>query len=172
MYIPVIELTPEHASWQALVSHLHVCAQAKWVLDEGGRPKEEHLYFLGLRIGEGVAGSLTLKKQEIVIPHTAWAGDRDRLVKDKDDHPLYETFVQSFFVEEYHRQQGHGAALQLTALEKTRALGCYQMRSWSSLDKDANYRLKLKLGFGFHPEVQGTPSGLAVSGGYFVRAVQ
>jgi hypothetical protein len=61
--------------------------------------------------------------------------------------------------------------LQLAALEKTRELGCFQMRSWSSLDKPANYQLKLSLGFGFHPEVQDTASGLKVSGGYFVRTV-
>ncbi|MGD2028216.1 MAG: GNAT family N-acetyltransferase [Anaerolineales bacterium] len=170
--MPVIELTPGRAGWQGLVDHLNACGQAKWVLDEDGNPKEECLYFLGVQVSETIAGSLTLKKQEIVIPHTEWADDYDRLMKGKGGLPLYETFVQTFFIDEDHRRRGHGEALQLAALEKTRALGCYQMRSWSSLDKDANYHLKLKLGFGFHPEVQVTSSGLAVSGGYFVRAVQ
>lgn len=40
------------------------------------------------------------------------------------------------------------------ALELTCALGACQMRSWSSLDKTANYALKLSLGFAAHPAVQ------------------
>jgi GNAT superfamily N-acetyltransferase len=70
-----------------------------------------------------------------------------------------------------HRRKGIGRALQEEALVITKELGCIQMRSWSSLDAMANYQLKLNLGFGFHPEIQETPSGLRVSGGYFVKRV-
>ncbi|MEJ2758757.1 MAG: GNAT family N-acetyltransferase [Anaerolineales bacterium] len=112
-----------------------------------------------------------LRAPQCLIPPTEWAGDRDRTLRDADGKPLYETLVETFFVDSPHRRRGHGRDLQLAALEKTRELGCFQMRSWSSLDKPANYQLKLSLGFGFHPEVQDTASGLKVSGGYFVRTV-
>lgn len=167
----VIELTPQDPRWQAFVDHLNACGQAKWVLEEDGSPKQDELYFLGVWLEEQVIGNLTLIKRPIVIPPSEWAGERDRVLRDDSSQPVTETFVQTFFVEVAHRKQGHGAALQRAALNKTRELGCYQMRSWSSLDKNANYRLKFKLGFGFHPEIQVAASGLAVSGGYFIRVV-
>ena len=45
------------------------------------------------------------------------------------------------------------------------------MRSWSSLDKPANYALKLSLGFAMHPSVHDAASGYQVSGVYFVKRV-
>jgi hypothetical protein len=79
--------------------------------------------------------------------------------------------VQTFHVNETNRRSGLGERLQQHALTVTRDLGCYQMRSWSSLDRDANYLLKLKLGFAAHPAVYKTESGLEVSGIYFVKKV-
>jgi len=118
-----------------------------------------------------VVADLTLIKRPIEIPPSEWAGERDRILRDASGQPLYETFVQTFRVNEEHRRKGYGRALQLEALRLTKELGCIQMRSWSSLDKPANYALKLSLGFGFHPEIQETSSGLKVSGGYYVKRV-
>jgi GNAT superfamily N-acetyltransferase len=160
-----------HSLWSALVLHLKACDQARWVLTDTGEPKEENLTFLGVVIEEEVVANLTLKKQQITIPPTEWAGDRDCRLLDEFGRPLYETFVQTFFVDEAHRRKGYGRALQQEALRQTALLGCIQMRSWSSLDKFANYRLKLNLGFGFHPEIQETANGLKVSGGYFIKRV-
>jgi len=165
-------LTPVHPLWSAMVAHLRACDQARWVLDDDDLPKEADLVFLGVTDGEKVIGSLTLKKQTITMPASEWAGERDRRLFGPDGEPLYETFVQTFFVDEDHRRKGYGLALQQQALQVTAQLGCIQMRSWSSLDKPANYQLKLKLGFAFHPEIQETPSGLRVSGGYFVKRVR
>jgi len=122
-------------------------------------------------VEDQVVADLTLLKCPIEVPSSEWAGDRDRLLRDESGQPLYETFVQTFHVAEEHRRKGYGRALQLEALQVTKELGCIQMRSWSSLDKPANYQLKLSLGFGFHPEIQQTASGLKVSGGYFVKRV-
>lgn len=167
---PVAQFTPEHARWNALVAQLRACDQARWVLDDD-LPKEQGLVFLGVANGEDVIANLTLKKQAITMPASEWAGERDRRLLGVDGEPLYETFVQTFFVDEDQRRKGYGLALQQEALEVSAQLGCIQMRSWSSLDKPANYQLKLKLGFAFHPEIQETPSGLRVSGGYFVKRV-
>jgi GNAT superfamily N-acetyltransferase len=169
--IEIKQLAPDEADWQSLVDCLRVGGDAHWVLDEYGQPKTDDLVFLAGLVDGQVVGQLVLRRQPIMIPATEWAAERDRLLRDPDGEPLYETLVQTFRVVEAHRRQGVGRAMQLRALDLTKALGCIQMRSWSSLDKPANYHLKLSLGFGFHPEVQETPSSLKVSGGYFVKRV-
>ena len=167
----IIRLTPDRPEWPAFVAHLEACNDAQWVLDESGLPLEDNLvFFAALEDGEAV-GSLSLIRQEITIPETEWAGDRDRVLRDEHQNPLFEILVQTFRVNEAHRRRGYGRALQEAALSYAKESGCMQMRSWSSLDKKANYALKLSLGFGFHPEVQLTAAGLRVSGGYFVKPV-
>lgn len=80
--------------------------------------------------------------------------------------------ISGLAVEETWRCQGIGAALQLAALAWSRELGCAQLRSWSSLDKQANYALKLRLGFSFCPGVHIVQhSGERISGGWFVKQV-
>ena len=70
-----------------------------------------------------------------------------------DTYPpgLVEGFVWTFEVEESRRRRGLGRALQLAAVEECRRRGLYQLRSWSSLDRPANYALKIGLGFAVHP---------------------
>ena len=165
-------LEPDHPHWQALAAHLAAHGDASWVLDDEGLPKNERLVFLGAQVDEQIVGSLTLLKQPIEIPATEWAGDRDLCLRDADGSQLYELFVQTFSVDEAYRRRGIGRALQEEALRQARILGCYQVRSWSSLDKIANYPLKLGLRFAFHPAIYQTDSGLKVSGGYFIRVVQ
>jgi GNAT superfamily N-acetyltransferase len=167
----IIRLEPKDPLWQPLTAHLKASGDARWVLNEENLPIEDSLLFLAAIIDEQVVGSLTLKKQAILIPASDWAGERDRSLRGPNDEPLDELFVQTFTVEEEQRRKGIGRALQQAGLLHTKLLGCYQMRSWSSLDKKENYQLKLSLGFGFHPAIQETTSGLKVSGGYFVRVV-
>lgn len=167
----ILELTPAHPRWTDYCTHLNTCGHGQWVLDENNQPKHENLVFLAALEEKEIIGSLTLIRQQITIPATEWAEERDRVLRDANNAPLYETFVGTFYVNPDNRRQGYGRDLQLAALQKTRKLGYFQMRSWSSLDKPANYQLKLSLGFGFHPEVQETASGQRVSGGYFIRTV-
>ncbi len=165
------QLTPQDVEWAAYCAHLRACNHAQWVLDDNNQPKDEAMIFIGGMVDGEVVGSLTLIVQPITVPETEWVGDRERTIPGPDGNPLTETLVETFYVDRDHRRHGIGQALQEKALEITAAQGCCQMRSWSSLDKPANYQLKLKLGFGFHPEVQVTASGLKVSGGYFVKRV-
>lgn len=167
----IIRLEPKDHFWQQLTTHLKASGDARWVLDDNNLPLESNLLFLAAILNQQVVGSLTLKKQAILIPASDWAGERDRSLRNPNNKPLDELFVQTFTVEEDHRQKGIGRALQKAGLRHTELMGCYQMRSWSSLDKNENYQLKLSLGFGFHPAVQETSSGIKVSGGYFVRVV-
>jgi GNAT superfamily N-acetyltransferase len=169
--VRVTQFSPDLPGWQAYVTHLNNCNQAQWVLDADDLPKSDDLVFLGVQDGAVVVASLTLKVQPIVIPATEWAGGVETTLKDAAGEVLNETFVQTFHVDEAYRRRGIGEKLQREGLAYTKKLGCYQMRSWSSLNRDANYRLKLKLGFAAHPEVQQTESGLKVSGIYFSKVV-
>ncbi len=167
----VLRVDSEHPLWQSLVNHLSSTGDKRWVLTENGLPANENLVFLGGLIDDQIVGNLTLKKQPIIIPASEWAGDRDLQLRDTEGEPVYEMFVQTFSVEEAYQRKGIGRSLQEEGLRQTKLLDCYQMRSWSSLDKSSNYQLKLGLGFGFHPAIFETDSGLKVSGGYFIRGV-
>lgn len=85
---------------------------------------------------------------------------------------LIEGFVQTFDVEEPYRRRGVGSRLQLAALEECRNRGAHQLRSWSSLDRPANYALKIALGFAAHPGHSYLPAhDRWVRGTYFVKPV-
>ncbi|NLX09846.1 MAG: GNAT family N-acetyltransferase [Chloroflexi bacterium] len=162
----------EHPQWVAYVAHLVRVDAARWVLDdvESGEPKTGCLY-LGALEGEQVIGHIALFDQPIIIPATAWSGNVATPLTGPDGVQLRETFVQSFAVDEAYREQGVGRELQLAALAMTADLGCIQMRSWSSLDKRANFALKLSLGFAVHPAITETASGEKVCGAYFIKTV-
>ena len=47
----------------------------------------------------------------------------------------------------------------------------HTLRRWSSLDRPANYALKLSMGFVLHPAIHDAAAGYPVSGVYFVKRV-
>ncbi len=166
----ILSLTPDHDLWLACFAHLERTDMLRWVVDERGLLRER-LHLLGAVEAGQIVGHLSLKRQPILVPATIGSGGVETPVAGPDGAPLEELFVYTFAVDEGFRRRGIGRALQLAGLELARELGCYQVRSWSSLDKTANYALKIGLGFGIHPAVYTTESGLAVSGVYFVKTV-
>jgi len=162
---------PGSEGWEDYVAHLRRVDQARWVVDEEGRPLQAGLHFLGVVDRERVVGNLGLKEQVVTMPATEWSGGEDRPLRTLEGEDVRETFVQTFCVEEDRRRRGIGRALQEAAVALTREIGCVQMRSWSSLDKPANYALKLSMGFAMHPSVHDAASGYQVSGVYFVKRV-
>lgn len=162
-------MAPDHALWESFKIHLAQMEMAPWVLDKFGTPLSG-VHFLVVVNQEAVVGHISIKLQFIVIPGTDWSGGPDTALA-RTSTPLTEAFVQTFAVEEAHRRRGHGKSLQLAALALAKDIGAYQMRSWSSLDKSANYILKLALGFAVHPAILETATGLKVSGVYFVKTV-
>lgn len=72
-----------------------------------------------------------------------------------DGVPLTEAKIHVFAVRPASRGQGIGTLLQQWAIRRARELGCYQVASYSSYDKKANYHIKLSLGFAAQPEVHG-----------------
>jgi GNAT superfamily N-acetyltransferase len=166
----VERFAPDHGLWPAYRAHLARHGMERWVIGKDDRPLAD-LFFLGVAAMGQVIGHITLKVQPITLPATEWSDNQPVYLADTDGDRLHETFVQTFAVDEAHRRQGHGRALQLAALALTRNLGCYQMRSWSSADKTANYALKLSLGFAVHPSVMVARPRQRISGVYFVKTV-
>ncbi len=166
----VERIEPGNALWPDCINHLKRVNMARWVIEHGSELIEGLICLGYVREGK-VIGHLTFKVQDIVCPATEWSGGEELIVRGADGQPLTETYVYTFAVEEKYRRRGIGRDLQLAALDWTRRLGCYQMRSWSSTDKEANYALKVSLGFAIHPGTYETASGYPVSGVYFVKTV-
>jgi len=114
----------------------------------------EGVFAFGAFDGEKLVGDISVKAQPVEIPKGIPVPVLElpaETFREAAGGDLFEGFVQSFAVEEAHRRRGLGRRLQLAALGECRRRGLYQMRSWSSLDKPANYALKLALGFAVHP---------------------
>jgi len=72
-----------------------------------------------------------------------------------DGVPLTEAKIHVFAVRHPSRGKGVGTLLQQWAIRRAKELGCYQLASYSCYDKEANYHIKLSLGFAAQPEVHG-----------------
>lgn len=166
----VERITPDHSLWANCAAHLARHNMRDHVIEDDHRLLPG-VYLLAAVNADHVIGHIAVRMQRIIIPATAWSGGDTHPLDGPDGRPLREMFVQTFAVDEAYRRQGHGRALQLAALTLAKRLRCYQLRSWSSLDKDANYALKLSLGFAVYPAVQESASGEPISGVYFVKTV-
>lgn len=165
----VERITPEHTLWARMVEHLQVGDWDRWVLDPDGN-LPSNLYLIGITEAGRVVGHISIQVQGIVVPATEWSDNKTSAITNHDGMALRETFVQTFGVEEVHRRKGYGRILQAAAIDLSRELGAYQMRSWSSLDKPANYALKVSMGFAVCPAIYEVPStGQKISGVYFVQ---
>ncbi len=165
----IITLTPQHRLWNALLAHLAAVGMARSAL-EGDQPKPD-THYLAACLGEQITGHLSFRVQPLMVEPSALNQYQPQLLTDVNGATLKETFVQTFAVLEVYRRRGYGRALQTAALEATRALNCFQMRSWSSIDKHANYALKLSMGFAACPVLYPTPGGSSIAGVYFVQRV-
>ena len=163
------QLHDRHPLWPRCLDHLARLEMARWILDDGAMLKPA-LYMLCAVTENRVAGHISLKMQVITIPMESEHPDAVPLTAP-DGRLLRELFVQTFGMDSDYRRQGYGRALQLAALDLGKTFGCYQMRSWSSLDKTANFALKTSLGFAAHPATQRTPGGDTVAGVYFVKTI-
>ncbi|MBN1679769.1 MAG: GNAT family N-acetyltransferase [Anaerolineae bacterium] len=166
----VEQFTPKHRLWPSYLAHLRRVDMMRRVLDDQDQPHTSICY-LGAISDDSVVGHLTFKVQNIVVPASLLSDGNAVILTGADGKRLRETFVQTFAVDEDHRRQGYGRSLQVAALALSKAFGCYQMRSWSPLDKPANYLLKIGLGFSMYPALSDNEDGKPVGGVYFVKTV-
>lgn len=166
--VEVVTLTGAMPAWQAYVEHLARVQMLPAAPEQ--RPQAECCY-LGVLVGAQVVGHLAIRRQALAVPASRLTNGQEHLLNDAQGQPLYEAFVQTFGVEAAYRRQGYGRALQLRGLEQARAWGCWQMRSWSSADKAANYALKISLGYVIQPALYPLPGGAPISGVYFIKSL-
>jgi GNAT superfamily N-acetyltransferase len=166
----VHQFTPERANWSLYCDHLNRLGMLHAATRDGA--PRAHTVYLGIQIAAAVAGHISIRQQPLTIPASSLTGGDALPLTGAAGEPLSEAFVQSFGVEEPQRRRGIGRALQQAALAQAHALGCWQLRSWSSADRDANYALKISLGFAVVPALYPLPGGAPISGVYFVKRLE
>ena len=163
MNLQICEWQAGHPRWHEVYKVTETLGQTKWVECLFVWHQSSHLLVAtsDATSDDAVVGFLRLVTQKIgaddELPPTVFAGK-----------PLVEAKVMAFGVLAPYRRQGIGWALQAAAIELARQLGCYQLRSYSSGDKEANHRLKIAMGFAMHRTVRGNDQ----QGAYFVMPLQ
>jgi GNAT superfamily N-acetyltransferase len=157
--VQIEEWHTEHERWPELLRFVAEVDQTDWVEFTAVWHLRSHM--LVATQDEMMAGFLRFVVQEI-------GADTKRPSVIFYDKPLIEVKVLAFAVAEPFRNQGIGRTLQISAIEKARQMGCYQIRSHSSGKNKANHHLKLSMGFAVHPVVRDSDE----SGVYFVMPLQ
>jgi len=155
------EWNETHPRWNEFVACLETTApeQAPFVFEGYYRAYPSYLY-IALQSNE-VVGFIRFAVQPIGPEAKCPPLYRNGVL-------LTEAKIHAFAVREDARGQGIGTALQRQTIRKAKELGCYQVASYSSYGRDANYHIKLGLGFGAQPEVHGDNE----QGVYFILPLQ
>jgi GNAT superfamily N-acetyltransferase len=157
---PVVETwPPDHPRWAELTDFIARQGQTNWVGFSAPWHCSSHL-LVALGEGKQITGFLRYVIQAI-------GADEERPAVELHGEPLLEAKVLAFAVDETHRRQGIGRALQIALLQQAKAQGLYQVRSHSSGSNQANHQLKLALGYGVHPIVRGQDD----RGAYFILSL-
>ena len=135
-----------HPAWSALMQYVQEENQLDWVNFSADFHQSSRM--LVALLGDEVIGFLRLVTQEI-------GPDMDCLTLHYEGKALIEAKVLAFGVKSAYRGQGVGRALQEAAIALAKRLDCYQLRSHSDGDHQANHHLKLSMGFGVHPTIRG-----------------
>ena len=134
-----------HPRWADLLTVIDSVGQKPWAIDWHDWYLSSHM--LVALLDDAIAGFLRLVRQPI-------GPDMACETVTVQGEPLVEAKVMVFAVAPAYRRQGVGRVLQAAAIREARALGCYQLRSYSNGEKLANHQLKLGLGFGVQPHIR------------------
>ncbi|HML24939.1 MAG TPA: GNAT family N-acetyltransferase [Aggregatilinea sp.] len=167
--MPVERFSADHPLWDSYLTHLDRVDMARWVVDMDGCAKPD-IICLGAIVEDSVAGHITLRVQDMRVP-VPGRDDAQTTIPGADGLPLRETFINTFAVDVEYRRQGHGRALQTAAIALTKALGCYQIRSWTPFETPVNYATMIALGYAVHPALTTTEHGRTLGGVYFIQTV-
>jgi len=149
---------PRWPEWERLARRLNL---VRAIIDPETLTQDVH--FLAGLVDDSLVGLLMFLVQpigpEMEVP----------VICDGAGRPLTEAKIRAFHVLPEYRGRGLGTALQREVLRLAPALGCYQVRSRSELDKEANFAIKRKLGFAMHPALRIYRDGTESPGVYWVR---
>ena len=140
------EWDEKHPRWNEALQVIETLGQTNWAAAGYAWHHSSHL--LVAQIDGVVAGFLRFVVQSI-------GPENDHAPVVLSGKELAEAKILAFGVLTNYRRQGIGRALQESALGRARELGCYQVRSHSGGENDANHQLKLAMGFGVCPVVRG-----------------
>ena len=143
MSITIEEWPTTHPRWQVLVQTIEEENQTGWAFDTFFE-QFSRTFLVALKDGK-VVGFLMFVVWEIG-PH-----DREHEPVQFKGRALTEAKIIAFGVQETHRRQGIGLALQERTIVRAKELGCYQVRSVSNNDHPENQQLKLSMGFAVDP---------------------
>jgi GNAT superfamily N-acetyltransferase len=140
----ICEWTPDHPRWSELQKVIAQEEQTAWV----GFSADWHLssHILAVERNDEILGFLRFTVQVIGAEDDL----PDILPALADEGTYTEAKILAFGVRELYRAQGIGRALQEAAILAARDRGCWQIRSFSDRGYDANYRIKLSLGYAVH----------------------
>ena len=144
-----------HDLWREVRRAVDTLGQTSWVDFTAPWHRDSHV--LVALDGHTVVGFLKVVVQPI-------GPELDREPFELGGEPLLEAKVLAFGVLPQYRRRGIGRALQVRARDLARDLGCFQVRSHSSGNNEANHRLKLSLGYAVVPILRGDDG----RGAYFV----
>lgn len=151
----IVEVTEESRLWKQLWPVIEQLEQQPYIEVQAGHFRSSHM-FAALVEGRPV-GFLRFVVQRL-------GKDEGRPPIVFRDEVLYEAKIIAFGVLPEERNQGIGRSLQQKAMKRAEALGCCQVRSRSDYGNDANYHLKMSLGFGIQPSLEDDSV-------YFVKAL-
>lgn len=138
-----------HPRWRELVHLMETEEQAYYWQQEAYFVQFQHYFLVAIQADE-LIGFLQFFLQPI-------GPERNCPPLFLNGKVLIEAKILAFAVCQDWRRQGIGTALQQRVISRARTLGCYQVRSYSSNTSahEANYQLKLAMGFAAQPEFRG-----------------
>jgi len=146
MSVTIAEVMQNSANFEALLIIAETLNQAKYISSKMAHHLESIL--LGAFDQKECVGFLR------VIVQVIGSEEGKTPIARTDGGPLTEGYAEAFGVHPPFRRQGIGQQLQERAITMCRDRGCYQMRSKSPVSSKENYGLKLKMGYGIHPDTE------------------
>ena len=153
--LSIKEISEESQNWRHLWPVVELLNQQRYVQVQEGHFRSSHV--LAALVNDRPVGFLRFVVQRIGEaegrPPVLFLG-----------RTLFEAKIIAFGVLPQERNQGIGRALQQEAVRRAHELNCCQVRSRSDYGNDANYHLKISLGFGIQPSLENDSV-------YFVKAL-
>jgi GNAT superfamily N-acetyltransferase len=142
----IVELT-EQQQKGVLVDFLYKVAPDQVQFITGNYFSHGKNYAFAFMDGSEIVGAIRYCKQII--------GDEQRCPHlERNGTPIAEAKINAFAVSSKMQNLGIGKLLQKAVLSHAKEQSCFQVASYSTYDKLANYAVKLSLGFCIQPETQ------------------